>query len=310
MKRRTTCILFCALSALAEACATAQSPQVPAKEATRQARPLQAEESTPQPVNEAALRDQLTGNPQSPDVLYQLALVLRLKGQYRESLEMYTRAARLKKPDGMQLRSVALDYVQLNDYDDAIRWLRVAAAMEPNNADVFYSLGRCLYTQNLFADAEAAFISVLKIEPGHLKAQENLGLVYDAQNKPEMAENALRTAARWADERNVPDSWPYLDLGNLLLDQSRAKEAMPFLEKAAALAPNSAQCHEKFGHALRSTGDLGRAIRELEIAIKLDPKDAKAHLELGRAYRESGQAEKSRAEFEQSKSLYGTQDHN
>jgi tetratricopeptide (TPR) repeat protein len=310
MKRRTTCILFCALSALAETCAAAQGPQVPAKEATLQARPLQAEENTPQVPNEAALRDQLARNPQSPEVLYQLALVLRLKGQYRESLETYTRAAHLKKPGAMQLRSVALNYVQLNDYDDAIRWLRVAADMEPKDTDVLYSLGRCLYTQNLFAEAETAFINVLNIDPGHLKAQENLGLVYDAQNKPEMAEKALRTAARWADERNIPDSWPYLDLGNLLLDQSRAKEAMPFLEKAAELAPNSAQCHEKFGHALRSTGDPNRAIRELETAIKLDPKDAKAHLELGRAYRDAGQEDKSRAEFEKSKSLYGTQDHN
>lgn len=63
-----------------------------------------------------------------------------------------------------------------------------------------------------FADAEAAFMKVLQLAPTHLKAEENLGLVYDAENKPEKAEEALRTATRWADERKLRDSWPYLYL--------------------------------------------------------------------------------------------------
>jgi len=270
-----------------------------------QTRPIQAEVNAPQNLNEAAILAQLKQNPGSAELLYQLALVQRLKGQFRESLQTYTKAAGMQKPDGMQLRSVALDYVELNDYDDAIRWLRVAAGMEPNNIEVLYSLGRCLYTQNLFADAEAAFSDVLKLSPTHLKAEENLGLVYDAQNKPEKAEAALRTAARWADEQKVNDAWPYLDLGSFLLDQSQAPEALPFLQKAASLAAGSAVAHEKLGRALGLTGDHNGAVHELEIAVKLDPKNAKAHFELGRAYREAGETEKARAEFDLSKSLYG-----
>ncbi|HEX8812394.1 MAG TPA: tetratricopeptide repeat protein, partial [Terracidiphilus sp.] len=138
----------------------------------------------------------------------------------------------------------------------------------------------------------------------------NLGLTYDAQNDPQMAEKYLRTAAQWAKERGLQDPWPYLDLGIFLLDQARAAEAQPFLEKAVELDPKSAWAHQKFGMALVANGDASRGVRELQLAVGLDPKDPKAHFELGRAYRAAGQQDKARAEFELSKSLYGERNQN
>jgi len=259
---------------------------------------------------EVRLRASLERNPQSADTLYELALVLQQENRSRESLETYTRAAHIQKPNVAQLRSVALDYVLLDDYDDAVRWLRVALGMEPKNADVLYSLGRCLYTKNLFPDAEKVYLRLLVLDPANLKAEENLGLTYDAENDPEKAEKALRTAAQWAKERGLKAPWPYLDLGIFLLDQSRADDAGPFLERAVELDPQSAWAHEKLGMALVANGDSARGIRELQLAVGLAPKDPKVHFELGHAYRAAGQLDKARAEFEISKSLYGEHSQN
>jgi tetratricopeptide (TPR) repeat protein len=259
---------------------------------------------------EARLRADLQQNPQSAETFYQLALVLRQENKPRESLETYTRVAQIQKPNAAQLRSAALDYVLLDDYDDAVKWLRVALGMEPNNTDVLYSLGRCLYTKNLFSDAEKVYLRVLALNPTHLKAEENLGLSYDAENDPKKAEAALRTAMQWAKERGLKDPWPYLDLGIFLLDQSRDADAQPFLEKAVELDAKSAWAHEKLGMALVADGDSTRAIRELQISVDLAPNDPKAHFELGHAYRAAGQQEKARAEFEISKSLYGQHSQN
>jgi len=258
---------------------------------------------------EVRLRASLQLNPQSADTLYELALVLREQNKSRESLETYTRAAQIQKPNVAQLRSVALDYVLLDDYDDAIRWLRVALGMEPNNTDVLYSLGRCLYTKSLFSDAEKVYLRLLALDPAHLKAEENLGLTYDAQNDPQQAEKALRTAAQWAKERGLQDPWPYLDLGVLLLDQARAAEAQPFLERAVELGPKSASAHEKLGIALVANGNSAHGIRELQLAVGLAPNDPKNHFELGRAYRDAGLKDKALAEFEISRSLYGDHSH-
>jgi len=267
-------------------------------------------ETTAQPDSaladtESRLRASLQRDPQSADTLYQLALVLRQENKPRESLETYTRVAQIQKPNALQLRSVALDYVLLDDYDDAVRWLRVAIGMEPNNTDVLYSLGRCLYTKNLFSDAGKVYLHLLTLNPGHLKAEENLGLTYDAENDPKRAEEALRTAAQWAKERDLKDPWPYLDLGIFLLDQSRDAEAQPFLERAVELDSKSSWAHEKLGMALVANGDSARGIHELQLSVDLAPDDPKAHFELGRAYRAAGQKEKARAEFEISQSLYG-----
>ena len=259
---------------------------------------------------EVRLRASLERNPQSADTLYELALVLQQENKSRESLETYTRAAQIQKPNVAQLRSVALDYVLLDDYDDAVRWLRVALGMEPNNTDVLYSLGRCFYTKNLFPDAEKVYLRVLALDPNHLKAEENLGLTYDAQNDPGRAEKALRTAVQWAKERGLKDPWPYLDLGIFLLDQSRADDAEPLLERAVELDAQSAWAHEKLGMALVANGNSARGIHELQLAVGLSPNDPKAHFELGHAYRTAGQLDKARAEFELSKSLYGEHSQN
>ncbi len=267
---------------------------------------------------EARLRADLQQNPQSAETFYQLALVLRQENKPRESLETYTRVAQIQKPNAAQLRSAALDYVLLDDYDDAVKWLRVALGMEPNNTDVLYSLGRCLYTKNLFSDAEKVYLRVLALNPTHLKAEENLGLTYDAENDPKKAEAALRTAMQWAKERGLKDPWPYLDLGIFLLDQSRDADAQPFLEKAVELDAKSAwasaaeklrdgigcrrrwEVHARHSRALQISG---RSIAPNESAKCL-------HSECDHAYRAAGQQEKARAEFEISKSLYGQHSQN
>jgi Flp pilus assembly protein TadD len=292
-----TAILFCIT-----ACAAAQMPakDVPVPASTRDS------EKTPSDVVaiESDLRRESKLHPDSAPILYKLGQVLRQENKPKESLETYTQAAHLEKPNAEQLRSVALDYVLLDDYDDAIHWLQLASSFDPKNADVLYSLGRCFYSQSRYPEAEQTFLRVLEIKPEHLKAEENLGLIYDFANQPEKAEAALRTAVTWAGDEST-DEWPFLDLGAFLLDHDRAAEAAPFLRRASAIATKCTACHEKLGRALVATGDVSAGVKELETAALLDPKNPKMHFQLGLAYRAAGNLEKSRAEFALSQSLYG-----
>jgi tetratricopeptide (TPR) repeat protein len=257
---------------------------------------------------EADLRRNLELHPDSAPTLYRLGLVLRQEGKPKESLETYTRAARAQKPDAEELRSVALDYVLLDDYPDAIHWLETAASLDSSNVEVLYSLARCLYTQGAFHKAEALYLRVLQIKPDYLKAEENLGLAYDAENQSEDAEKALRAAVDWA-TKQPSDEWPFLNLGAFLLDHDRPVEAVPFLEKAAAIAPKFPLCHEKLGRALEQSGKLADGVTELEIAVQLNPQNPNIHFELGHAYRLAGALEKARAEFAVSQQLRQDRDH-
>ena len=289
----------------------AQTPP-PSKQEDPQLRPVAAEElpsSSALAAVEAQLRSELKANPNSAPTLYHLGLILRQENKPAESLEIYTQAAAAQKPDADQLRSVALDYVLLNDFKDAIHWLEVAASFEPRNIDVLYSLGRCYYSQGKYHDAEGTFLRVLQIAPDHLKAEENLGLTYDIENEPDKAEPALREAVEWSGQESK-DEWPFLDLGAFLLAHDRAADALTFLERSTAIAPQCAACHEKLGRALVATGKAADGVKELETAVQLDPRDPKIHFELGRAYRATGEVEKSRSEFAQSQALYGQHSQN
>ena len=252
---------------------------------------------------ESELRAAITAQPNSAELLYALALVLRQETRPKESLEIYTESARLRKPTADELRSVALDYVLLDDFEDAIHWLELASQMEPRNVDVLYALGRCYYSKGRFMDAGRIFQRVLTIAPQHLKAEENLGLTYAALNRTERAEEALTTAAGWANESGS-DEWPFFDLGGFLVDQGRMSEAIKPLRIAEHINPDNASCHEKLGRALIGNHQNAEGVAELEQAIRLDPKDPKTHYELGRALRQAGQTERAQQEFTLSQKLY------
>jgi tetratricopeptide (TPR) repeat protein len=288
------------------------SAQLPSKEEPAPRAGAISDESSPVATlgaMEAALRSELTAHPESAPVLYKLGQILRLENRPKESLEVYTRAAALQKPDAGQLRSVALDYVVLNDFKDAIHWLEIARSFEPRNVEVLYSLGRCYYSQARYHEAEGLFVTILQIKPDHLKAEENLGLTYDVENQPEKAEPALRKAVEWTG-RETTDEWPFLDLGTFLLAHDRPGDAVAYLQRAASIAPKCAACREKLGRAFVATGRASDGVKELEAAVQLDPKDPKIHFELGRAYRAAGALAKSRAEFAVSQTLYGEHSRN
>jgi tetratricopeptide (TPR) repeat protein len=253
---------------------------------------------------EAELRHELELKPDSASLLFRLGQVLLRENKPKESLDIYTRAARFQKPNAEQLRFVAMDYVLLKLYNDAIHWLQVAHSMDSDDVNVMYDLGRCFYTQSRFHEAEEMYVKVLKIEPGSIKAEENLGLTLDKEVQPDRAEVALRAAVTWA-ERQQTDEWPFLNLGTFLLEHARAGEAVPFLEKAVSTAPTNAVCHEKLGRALMQIENVQAGLSELESAARIDIKNPRIHFELGRAYRHAGQADKAASEFALSKSLYG-----
>jgi Flp pilus assembly protein TadD len=253
-------------------------------------------------AQESSLRSDLVSHPNSASTLYKLALALRQEGKPKESLKVYTQAAKIQKPDADQLRSVALNYVLLNDYPDAIHWLEIAASLDPKNVEVLYSLARCYYTQSQNAKAEELFLRVLQLKPDHLRAEENLGLTYEAENQTDKAESAFRAAVTMAASGPV-DEWPFLDLGTFLLDHDRSKEAVPILQKATAIAAKCAACHEKLGRALEESGQVPEGVRELEKAVHLDPANPNVHFELGHAYRQAGDLDKARAEFAVSEKL-------
>src|SRR6266851_7752462 len=197
--------------------------------------------------SESALRRYVALHSDSDEALYLLGFVLHRENKASESLEIYTKAAALKTPTGEDLKIVGLDYVLLNDYANAVKWLEKAVELDPKNKDSWYYLGRAYYSRSLLRESRRAFLTVLDWNPRDAKADNSLGLILESEAKPDEAVEAYRKAMEWQAGVAHRSEQPYLNLGNLLLELDRAGQAVASLEKAVELAVNNASCHLKLG---------------------------------------------------------------
>jgi tetratricopeptide (TPR) repeat protein len=255
------------------------------------------------PAADNALRRYLVAHTNSDEALYLLGYVLHRENRAAESLETYTKAARLRAPRGDDFKIVGLNYVLLNDYPDAINWLEKAVETEPRNKEAWYFLGRAYYTRARIGDAGKAFSKALEIQPRDAKAENNLGLVLEAEAQTDAALDAYRKAIEWQRQDRLPSEQPYLNLGSLLLDQSRLAEALPPLQKAFELAPSNPTCALKLGTTYLRMERLEEARPHLEKAVELAPKDPAGHYQLGRLYKGLKMTALANAEFEKTEEL-------
>lgn len=250
---------------------------------------------------ESSLRLYCAAHPENPEARYLLGYVLFSQNQPQASLDAYTQAARLHRPLGDDLKIVGLDYVLLNDNEDAAKWLEQAVALDPADVDAWYALGRVRFSQNFFPKARAAFDHVLALDPRNVKAESNLGLLYEADSRPEDAIKAYRQAIAWQRANSSaeirPTEQPFLNLGILLLARDQASEAEQTLQEAVRITPASASAHGHLGRAYLQREDAAKAQAELAIAVQLEPGNASWHYQLGRALRRLGQTERAKSEF-------------
>ena len=223
-----------------------------------------------------------------------------------DSLKEYTSAAALRTPTAMELRNVALDYVLLKDLPDAERWMNRSLAMDGNDAETWYAMGRLHYTQGRYGDALTCFQKTLALNPRSVKGENNLGLAYEALNRNDDAVQAYRTAIAWQKDDPASSEQPLLNLAILLLHRNQVAEAEQLLEQAAKIAPKEPRIHENLGQVYQRTGRVADAVKEFAAAVKLAPENPRYHYLLGQAYRRDGDDAHAKQEFARSAALNGS----
>src|SRR5581483_7709053 len=156
-----------------------------------------------------------------------------------------------------------------------------------------YLLGRAKYNRKHFDEAVHFFTESLKLNPQNAKAENNLGLSYEALGRTEEAMAAYRA------------SGAYLHLGTLLAENNRSSEAVPYLIQATQMAPADPLAHRELGKAYLALNKFDQAQVELEKAVQLDPQSGPTHFLLGQAYRKQGLLDKAKIETQRYLELTG-----
>ena len=253
---------------------------------------------------ERELREYLRRSPNSGYGHFLLGYVLFRQTHARESLAEYTEGAKYRRPTAFDLRVVGSDYVLLSSFSDADKWFSKAVEWEPQNVLGWYYLGRTKYNENRFEEAIRAFQQCLKLEPRNVKASDNLGLAYQGLGRMEEAAVAYRNAMDWESE-SPGNPEPFINMGTLLIEQEKPREAVSFLKKALEIAPLDAKAHQEIGKAYSNLDQPAVAESELLEAVKLAPDNARVHYVLGQLYRKQGENEKAKEQFARFSELNG-----
>jgi len=253
---------------------------------------------------DTALHSYLVAHQSDADAHFLLGYVLFREKKPRESLAEFTTGARYRRPNAGELKIVASDYVLLDDFADADKWFTQVVAEAPDDANASYLLGRTKFNENDFPAAISSFEHAIALHPRYVEAENNIGLAWKELNEPEKARSAFQTAIEWQSDLPV-DAQPFLNLGTLLADQNNLDAAIPFLEKAADLAPDNPSIHEELSHIYTALQNLPKAQSELERAVALAPNISSLHFKLGQIYRKEGMRDRAQQEFAICEKLIG-----
>lgn len=295
LQRRALVIFSLAAAMLVPDC-LAQAPAVKAPAADLAA-PTQLLLQRHYKRADALLRKLIPQHADQAELHVMLAYALFRENKPAESLKEYTRAAQLRHPTAEDLKWVALDYVLLNDYKDAGKWMYQSLRMNPRDEFAWYSMGRIEYTRNLFKNAETCFQQALKLRPRSVDAENNLGLTYEGLYQWNDAIAAYKQAIAWQQGSPHPSEEPLLNLGTIYLDQNHLHQALPLLKQAQAIDPHSNRILTQLARANYRLGHYAGAEAELREVLKQKPNDAAVHFQLGRVLNKEGKKVEAKVEF-------------
>jgi predicted Zn-dependent protease len=202
---------------------------------------------------------------------------------------------------------------------DALKQLETLAAQQPVAAGVNRLRGVALYSQNQFAEADAAFASALKQDPHDEESTQLRGLTLFRLGRPADAIPLLESAPEWTSQTKVdpsyvlalcyldtrqydnarrafatqygfpPDSAPaYLLAARMLLRREYLPVAQQFATKALELDPQLPLANALLGEVALAGEHLDVAITEFEKERLRNPLDGSIYDRLGDAYTRAG----------------------
>lgn len=209
-----------------------------------------------------------------------------LTGSDFEGAVVLLRGVIQTKPNFAQARlNLALTWMQLgSEEDESIRQLRVAAVIEPQNAQVHLALGELYGAKEQQERAIEEFQHSLQIDPDNPEGHYNLALVFRLSGKPERAEAELvRTL-----ELDPSHALAHKALGLVYREQNKLQAARDQLLLSTQYGPEDADARHLLGSILLKLDDAAGAVPQLREAVRLDPFLVPAYYNLAAAFAKLG----------------------
>jgi protein O-GlcNAc transferase len=235
----------------------------------------------------------LGGNPDEPEALHFLGLLLHQRGQSGEAVSLIARAVELDPSNTVALSNLGLVESALGHVDAAADAFRRALTMDPSDPALHNSLGVMLKRLGNSGAALACFKRALSVDANYAGAHFNLGNIFLDGGRNEDAVGAYEKALA-----SGPESpQVLLNLGIALKDLGHLERAETVLRRALHLQAGTATLNN-LGNVLRERGKAEEAIRILRRAVSSDADSADAQYNLGAALCDHGETREALSCFD------------
>lgn len=184
--------------------------------------------------------------------------------------------------------TAAMSAMYRRDWDEAIRHLSAALAIEEQNKQAHRFLGDCYLAKGLPAKAEEHYRRALLLDPNKAEVLNNLGALLTDQKKFAEAQLLLgRAVSLRPSSADVHNNLAAVRIHLLEFDK-----ALPFLEEALRLDPSMTAARINLALCYDKTGRLADSVRELETVVKEQPgnQDMQVQLRASRRRLEAARA--------------------
>ena len=180
------------------------------------------------------------------------------------------------------------------DNSEALKSVRRAVSLAPENFDAQFTFGRALYSVGDSGAAVRAFRTALKLRPDDAKALFFLATALENAGDADGALAAYRDLARRRPQ--APDG--HLGLGVLLIKRggSDVAKGIDELRTAVRIDPNQYEAQVTLGRALLTQKLTAESLEHLKRAAELAPGNPEPHYQLALAYRRLGRNDEAVAE--------------
>ena len=176
----------------------------------------------------------------------------------------------------------AQDALVKGDYRQAVQWYKKAALLDPQNVDIQIRLAHLYYVIDKFEDAIRIYKKIIGIDPNNESIYIQLGLLYLQMSDPEQAITYLEKAIM-INEQNIQS---HIALGVAYIEIKEYKKALEKYNDAAKINPKDMFIERGRGDAYYYLGEFDKAIKAYKQALAINQNDIMTYYNLGITYME------------------------
>ena len=227
------------------------------------------------PEGIAHLRHALSREPNSPDILLNLAAALKDQGSIGDATSVYRRATEVAPSPEVFFR-LACCLRDAGHLDEAIDAYQQAARLQPDFFRAHDDLGNCLYRKGRFSEAVAEYQRAIALRPDNSQTYNNLSISLHELGRHDESVAAVRRAIELR-----PNPEAYYNLGRVLLAQRKFLQSAEACEQALRLRPGYVEARNNLAIALEACGQADRAITEYRAVLEAKPDYLDAKMNYG-----------------------------